>query len=143
MRIGPVIARLEGLEKALAAGLRAAAERHRDEHDVYHQCMTFAVKADERARRLEPTARRYRGAPEWSTAVGHECDGDLLGDLRVLYLRCHESAIVWIMAVQAAEAARDSELLALASACHAEAEAHAKWFSTRIKAAAPQALVVA
>ena len=46
------------------------------------------------------------------------------------------------MAVQAAKAGRDPDLLALATACQSETEAQAKWFTTRIKTGAPQALVV-
>jgi hypothetical protein len=47
------------------------------------------------------------------------------------------------MAAQAAKAARDQELLALATECQSETEMQAKWFTTRIKTGAPQALVVA
>ena len=51
-------------------------------------------------------------------------------------------AITWAMALQAAKALRDSELLDVASSCHTEAETQANWFLTRIKTGAPQALVV-
>jgi hypothetical protein len=141
MKIGPLLAHLKELEANLAAELRAAAERHADDHDVYHQCHTFAVTADKRVRKLEPLAERYGGQPAWKSAVG---DGsqELLEDLRALYLRMQESAITWVMAAQAAKAARDQELLSLASECQAEADAQAKWFTTRIKTGAPQALVV-
>ena len=141
MKIGPVLAHLRELETALAAELRAAAERHREEHDVYHQCHTFALAADKRVQRLEPLARRYDGAAEWTTAVGDGSD-DLLQDLRTLYLRAQEVAITWTMAVQAAKALRDRDLLAVATECQSEPEAQAKWFTTRIKVAAPQALVL-
>ena len=54
----------------------------------------------------------------------------------------HESAATWVMAAQAAKAARDSELQdARQRAATTEAEAQAKWFLTRIKTGAPQALV--
>ena len=46
------------------------------------------------------------------------------------------------MAAQAANCALDRELLSLATECHAETEAQAKWFTTRIKTGAPQALAV-
>jgi hypothetical protein len=67
---------------------------------------------------------------------------DLLEELRALYLRMHELAITWTMAAQAAKALRDHDLLALATASQSEPEAQAKWFTTRIKTGAPQALVV-
>jgi hypothetical protein len=62
--------------------------------------------------------------------------------LRALYLRAQESAINWVMAAQAAKAARDQQLLTLANECQSETELQAKWFTTRIKTGAPQALVV-
>ena len=142
MKIGPLLAHLRELETGLAAQLREAAERHRDDHDVYHQCHTFAVTADKRAEKLGPTAERYDGQAEWTTAVADGSD-DLLEDLRTLCLRAHESALTWVMAAQAAKAARDQELLALATECQSETEMQAKWLTTRIKTGAPQALVVA
>ena len=141
MRIGALLAHLGELEAGLAAELRASAERHCDDHDVYHQCHTFAVTADKRVQKLEPLAQRYGGTAVWTTAVADGSD-DLLQDLRSLYLRSQENAITWVMAVQAAKAARDQELLSRATDCQTEAEAQARWFTTRIKTGAPQALVV-
>ena len=142
MKIGPLLAHLRQLETGLAAELRAAAERHPDDQDVYHQCQTFAVSADKRAQMLDPLTGRYGGQAAWKTAIGAGSD-DLLEDLRTLYLRMQESAITWVMAAQAAKAARDQELLTLATECQSEAEVQAKWLTTRIKTGAPQALVVA
>jgi len=141
VKIGPLLAHLRELEKALAAELRAAAERHRDEHDVYHQCHTFALAADKRVQRLEPLAGRYDRRSEWTTAVGDGSD-DLLLELRTLYLRAQEVATTWTMAAQAAKALRDRDLLTLATECQPEPEAQAKWFTTRIKVGAPQAMVL-
>jgi hypothetical protein len=141
MKIGPLLAHLSELETGLAAELRDAAERHRDEHDVYHQCHTFAVTADKRVQRLEPLAERYSGRAGWKSALRGGSE-ELLEDLRTLYLRSQESAVTWVMASQAAKAARDEELLLLAAECQSETEVQAKWFLTRIKTGAPQALVV-
>lgn len=141
MRIGQLLAHLDDLEIELAAELRAVAERHRGEHDVYHQCHTFALAADKRARRLHALAPRDDHPFEWTTAVGHGSH-DLLQELRTLYLRGQELAITWTMAVQAAKALRDRDLLALATECQSESEAQTKWFTTRVKTAAPQAIVL-
>ena len=46
------------------------------------------------------------------------------------------------MASQAAKALRDNDLLTVATECQSEVEAHAKWLTTRIKVAAPQAIVL-
>jgi Lon protease-like protein len=141
VKIGPLLAHLHELETELAAELRAAAERHRGEHDVYHQCQTFALAADKRVQRLDPLERCYDGSSEWTTAVGEGSD-DLLRELRTLYLRAQEVAITWTMASQAAKALRDRDLLTLATECQSEPEAQAQWFTTRIKVAAPQAIVL-
>ena len=142
MKVGHLLDHLRELEAGLAAELRAAAERHRDDHDVYHQCHTFAVTAEKRVQKLEPVTQRYVGKEEWRSAAGAGSD-ELLPDLRALYLREQECAITWVMAMQAAKAARDQELLTLATDCHSETEVQAKWFMTRIKTGAPQAVVVA
>ena len=90
MRIGPLLTHLRELETGLAAELRAAAGRHRGDHDVFHQCHTFALAADKRAESLEPLAERYGGESDWTSAVGPASD-DLLEDLRTLYLRTDEA----------------------------------------------------
>lgn len=141
MKIGALLAHLEKLEAGLAADLRAAAERHSGEHDVYHQCHTFAVSADKRMQRLDSLRARYEGQANWTTAVGRGSD-DVLEELRTVNLRLHETAVTWLMAEQAAKAARDEELLAVATDCQSEAQSQAKWVLTRIKTGAPQALVV-
>jgi hypothetical protein len=141
VRIGSLLAHLQKLETELAGELRSAAERRREDHDVYHQCHTFAVTADERAQKVGPLTQRYEGKADWNTAVGEGSD-DLLEDLRALYLRVQEAAVTWVMAAQAAKALRDEELLTVAADCHSETETQAKWFLTRIKTGAPQPLVV-
>jgi hypothetical protein len=140
MKLGNLLAHLRELEDELAAALNASANRHAADHDVFHQCRTFASKVTTRLESLARLAERYSGRPEWASAVRGESD-DLLEDLRLLHLATHEVAITWEMAAQAAKAARDPELLAVANASHAQAEMQAKWFETRIKTTAPQALV--
>jgi hypothetical protein len=142
LRVGLLLAHLRELDSGLAAELRGAAERHRNDHDVYHQCLTFSVTAEKRVEKLEPLTAQYGGRSTWKSAVGEGSD-DLLEDLRALCLRTQESSLTWIMASQAAKAARDEALLTLATECQAETETQAKWLTTRIKTGAPQALVVA
>ena len=161
MRIGPLLAHLLDLETGYAAELRAAAERHRDDHDVFHQCHTFALQCQRHAAALQPVAARYgegvdeEGPGFWSgllesarraasTSIGRVPESSLLllRDLRTLFLHAEETSITWVMAGQAAQAARDQELLDVVRECHQETEIQVKWFVTRIKVASPQALVV-
>jgi hypothetical protein len=161
MKVGPLLSRLHELETDLADELRALGERHAADHDVYHQCHTFAGQCERHAAALEPVAARYgedvdgEGPGFWSgllessrravsASVGRVPDSSLLllRDLRTLFLHAEECSITWVMAGQAAQAARDEELLALVRECHPETEIQVKWFVTRIKTASPQALVV-
>ncbi|WP_244295075.1 hypothetical protein [Micromonospora orduensis] len=67
----------------------------------------------------------------------------LLRDLQDLYLMAAECDITWTVVGQAAYGARDDELLAVVRRCEGETAIQLKWLRTRMKAAAPQALVVA
>jgi hypothetical protein len=61
----------------------------------------------------------------------------LLRDLRELYA---EASINWVILGQGAQAARDAELLAAVSHCHAQTLRGMKWTVTRLKVASPQVL---
>jgi hypothetical protein len=141
MMVGPLLAHLEELEAAYADKLREQANRHSDDHDVYHQCLTFSAAADHAAALLGSFCDRYGGASDWS--IPSPGGGtSLLEDLRSLYLMACAVAVTWTMVLQAAKALRDTELKEIAVSCHTEAEMQAAWFLTRIKTGAPQALVV-
>ncbi len=49
----------------------------------------------------------------------------------------------WTMIGQAAQGTRDPELLEVVEVCEAETATQMKWIETRMKQAAPQALIVA
>ena len=50
-----------------------------------------------------------------------------------------ESDIAWTLVGQAAQGARDTDLLAVVQACEGETATQLKWIQTRMKEAAPQA----
>lgn len=50
--------------------------------------------------------------------------------------------ITWTMIGQAAQGARDTELLEVVGSCEGETAVQIKWLRTRMKQAAPQALLV-
>jgi hypothetical protein len=54
-----------------------------------------------------------------------------------------ECDITWTMIGQAAQGVRDTDLVELVKACEGETAIQLKWLKTRMKQAAPQALVVA
>ena len=143
MKIGLILGQLSELEANLATRYRESGERYVDDHDVYHQCVSFAKKAESHVAKLASPRESY-GAQNGAGSQVQARDGDdlgLLAVLRTLFLAAEELSITWVMADQAAQAARDAELLGVVHECHAEVELQAKWLTTRIKVAAPQALV--
>jgi hypothetical protein len=54
-----------------------------------------------------------------------------------------ECEITWALVGQAAQGARDADLLAVVERCRGETAGQLEWLRTRMKQAAPQALVVA
>ncbi|SCE96316.1 hypothetical protein GA0074696_1922 [Micromonospora purpureochromogenes] len=124
---------------------------HRDEPDVFHSCQKLATQCRGHAERLVPFARRYaEDAPAEPDRLhselftGTRTGGiGLLRDLQDLYLMAAECDISWTVVGQAAYGARDEELLAVVRACEGETANQLKWLRTRMKQAAPQALVVA
>ncbi|MER6591931.1 hypothetical protein ABT214_08790 [Micromonospora purpureochromogenes] len=124
---------------------------HRDEPDVFHSCQKLAIQCRGHAERLVPFARRYaEDAPAEPDRLhselftGTRTGGiGLLRDLQDLYLMAAECDISWTVVGQAAYGARDEELLAVVRACEGETANQLKWLRTRMKQAAPQALVVA
>jgi hypothetical protein len=51
--------------------------------------------------------------------------------------------MAWVVVGQAATGARDQELIRTVEGCDKETESQQRWLMTRMKAAAPQALLVA
>jgi hypothetical protein len=60
--------------------------------------------------------------------------------MRTLHLLAAEASINWTMLGQAAQAARDSELLSTVSESHPEAIRALRWTTTKLKESAPQLL---
>jgi hypothetical protein len=127
------------------------AAAHADEVDAFHICQALAADCDAHAEQLEPFAARYgEDAPDEPERLHSELfhgprSGGLalLRDLQDLYLMAAECDIAWTLVGQAAQGARDPELLEVVRACEGATAMQMKWLRTRMKQAAPQALVVA
>lgn len=152
----PHIATYVGLadhsEQILADSLRAVAEGHARQADVFHTCRTLAGWSDEHRRRLAPVVERYGeqddvDEPERLRASGlaevREGEVGLLRDLQDLHVLASLVQTTWTVLAQAAQGVRDPELLEVANASNAETSRQLTWLNTRMKQAAPQALVVA
>jgi hypothetical protein len=150
MRLAHYIGLLHRAEQELGRALREVGEGHSDEPDVRVICMKLAADCEDHAERLEPFARRYgeeaEDEPERLHSElfrGTRSGGlGLLRDLHDLYLMACECDMSWTLVGQAARGARDGDLLELVESCEGETSTALKWLSTRMKAAAPQALLV-
>jgi ferredoxin-nitrate reductase len=151
MHLAHYLGLLHRSQTELAEAFREIAGAHADEADVSRQCERLARQCDEHARRLEPFAARYgeeaEDEPDRLHAElfrGARSGGlGLLRDLHDLYLMVCHCDMAWTLVGQAAQGARDRELLAVVQECEGETEIQLKWLRTRMKQAAPQALVVA
>jgi hypothetical protein len=161
VKIGIALTELHRLETNLADEFRKVGERHAVDHGVFYTAHVCADQCDEHARRLHQVAPRYQvdlpdgeGEEPWqgflesvrrgmSTAIGRAKPSSLLllRDLRQLFLAAEECSITWVMLGQAAQAARDRELLQLVTECHDETEMQVKWLTTQIKVKSPQVLL--
>jgi hypothetical protein len=135
----------------LAAAFREVGEAHSGEADVLHMTRKLAVECDRHAERLAPFAQRYgEDAPSEPERLhselfkGARSGGlGLLRDLHDLFLMATECDIAWTLVGQAAQGARDTDLLAVVQESEGETAIQLKWIESRMKEAAPQALVVA
>ena len=126
------------------------AEHHEDEPDIYEMCI-----------KLSSWSRTHTEALERLTGIyGEEKEGEaeqvrhalfqgpraggfgLLRDLHDLYLLVNEAKLCWMILLQAGQALRDGELEAACLKLGGETDGQLAWLQTRIKQAAPQALVV-
>jgi hypothetical protein len=137
-------------EQILAESLRAVASGHARAADVFHTCHLLAGMSDEHRRRLVPVIERYGEddveEPERLRADGlattREGEIGLLRDLQDLHLLATLVQTSWTVISQGAQGLRDVELLTLATEAGAETSRQLRWLNTRMKMAAPQALIV-
>ncbi|MEV6632555.1 hypothetical protein AB0M54_17580 [Actinoplanes sp. NPDC051470] len=151
MHLAHYLGLLHRAQLTLADAFREVAGAHGDEPDIDHLCRQQAERCDDHAARLEPFARRYaEDAPDEPERLhsdlfrGTRTGGiGLLRDLHDLYLMAVECEVCWTVVGQAARGARDRDLVEVVTACEGETTLQLTWLRTRMKQAAPQALVVA
>ena len=142
---------LRKAEQMLASSYRQVAEGHGAEPDVYHLCQTLAQQCDQHEHALAPVTERYGeqpdDEPERLHAVGISSTRTgpvgLIRDLQDLYLLASLVDVTWMVVKQAALALRDDQLVAVVGQCDAQIKVQLSWLTTRMKQAAPQALIIA
>ena len=151
MQLAHFLGLLHRSQEELGQAFLEVGEAHRDEPDAFHQCRRLASQCDRHAEALAPFAERYGEEAEDEPERLHsslfegtrEGPIGLLRDLLDLYLMASECDMTWTLVGQAAQGARDTELLDVVRGCEGETAVQLKWLKSRMKEAAPQALVVA
>lgn len=151
MHLAHYLGLLHRAQTELGRAFREVASAHEDEPDVAQQCTRQASRCAAHAAELEPFARRYQEEAEDEPErlhselfQGTRTGGlGLLRDLHDLYLMATECELCWTVVGQAAQGLRDTDLLDVVQRLEGETAIQVKWLRTRIKQAAPQALVVA
>jgi len=151
MHIANYLGLVHRSECGLASAFREVAAAHGDEPDVARLCEKFAGQCGTHASDLKPFVDQYgeEGTDEPDRLHSDLFSGTregglaLLRDLHDLYLLATEVTISWVVITQAAQGLRDKKLLDTVLACDTETTAQLKWLKSRMKAAAPQTLIVA
>lgn len=155
LHLATYVGLLHKSEQTLADAFRTVGEGHAAEVDVFHICQTLAQMSEEHVRRLAPVAERYGEEHSGDDVEEPErlhADGiaevrpgavGLLRDLQDLHLLGTLVQTSWTVVVQGAQGIRDRELLEIATSSNAETSRQLAWLNTRMKVAAPEALLVA
>ncbi|WP_424354659.1 molybdopterin oxidoreductase family protein [Methanobacterium sp. MBAC-LM] len=137
-------------EQQLEQAFKDVAEHHKDEPDVYAACNLLASWSKIHYEKIEKFKDHYSEHKESEPGDlrkeifhGPRSGGvGLVRDLHDLWLLANESHISWIVLLQAAKSLRDKKLESVCEECDQQNRRQMAWILTRIKQAAPQALVV-
>ena len=138
-------------EQTMADSFRTVAQGHARVADVFHTAHLLAGWSDEHRRALAPVVERYGEAdvdePERLHAAGlaetRAGEIGLVRDLQDLHVLATLVQTTWTVIAQGAQGLRDRELLEVANTSNAQTSRQLTWLATRMKVAAPQALIVA
>ena len=138
-------------EKDLAMAFVKVSRAHGDEPDVYQTCQLLSRWSDKMEEDMKPFLEKY--TPEkytepdrlTQTLLKDTRTGGmaLLRDLHDLYLIASEVQACCIILKQAADGLRDKELSTTCEEVESQTKRQLNWLMTRMKAAAPQTLIVA
>lgn len=149
MHLATYVGLQHAASRTLADAFRQVADGHAAEPDVHVICRTLARACDTHVEHLAPIAQRY-GEERADEPERLHADGlsrtrsggvGLLRDLQDLYTLASFVDITWTVLGQAAQGTRDRELLGAVGSCEADTQQQLRWLNTRIKQAAPQALI--
>ncbi|RDV43616.1 hypothetical protein DOE76_16910 [Leifsonia sp. ku-ls] len=152
MKLPVYVSLLAESESTLARSYRQVADAHGDEPDIHFLCITLAKQCENHRERLDEVIERIGRAPDddeperlHADAIEEPRSGPLgvLRDLQDLYLLASLTDVTWTVVKQCAQALVDEHLLEIVEACQKETSVQLRWLITRMKQAAPQALIAA
>jgi hypothetical protein len=151
MHLGNYLQMVQKSQHDLAKAFLMVADEHGDEPDVFQTCKLLASWSENFEGQLSGFISRYgkekNKEPDrmLRTLFKKPRKGSLalLRDLHDLWLMASEAQVSCIILRQAADALRDKELRALCDDMQKQSKRQLAWLLTRMKAAAPQSLVVA
>ncbi len=142
---------LQRTEETLGRSYRMISEGHAADSDVHYASAGFARDCAAHAAALAPVLARCDPATEPEPERLHVRAPDshragpigLLRDLQDLYQLANLVDITWTLVGQAAQGARDRDLIRVVQRCAPQTSAQLAWLRMRMTAAAPQTLLVA
>ncbi|OBJ48438.1 hypothetical protein [Mycobacterium sp. 1423905.2] len=157
MKITLAIRELHRCERKLAHELIVMAARHHSDQDIHYLALDLAGwsvnHVEELARHGRHYGLRLSGRARTRTLTGavqtrvsallrHRPEPALLllADLRRIHRVAAGASLDWELLGQAAQAAKDEELLSLTSRCHPQTLRQMRWANAMLKELAPQAL---
>ena len=151
MHIGRYIDLVHRTEVDLAKAFRKVGKAHGDEPDVYQTSQLLAQWSDKLAEEIESFVTKYKDEKDkepdrlTQTLLKETRKGGmaLLRDLHDLYLISSEVEVCCTILKQGADGLRDEELMSACEEVERQTKRQINWLLTRMKAAAPQTLIVA
>lgn len=140
-------------ETTLAEAFDTVGQGHAEHPDVVFTCEALATMSRRHIERLGPIAQRYGEEQDPSVQEPERLHADgvaqvrsgpvgLLRDLQDLHMLANLVQTTWTVIGQGAQGLRDEELLGISTDARADTARQLAWLVTRMKTAAPQALVV-
>lgn len=151
MKLPVYLGLLHRAEETLAGSYRQVVAGHGHEPAVHYLCMMLAGQCQDHAAALAPVVEHYGGGTAGGArmtgcprALGdpQRCGGSAAGPARPQHAG-HFVDVTWMMVKQAAAGLRDEQLLGVVADCESESAIQLDWLRTRMKQAAPQALIAA
>lgn len=154
-----VLRELHRSETSIARDLRAMADRHSADREIFHVARDIAEWSEEHIRQLAEIARRQnvrlRARPRLvqsvlSTNFARRASTELarrpepglvlLADLRRLHRKAAGVALDWELLGQAAQAMRQRDLLELTQRCRPHTLRQMQWAEAQLKIHSPQVI---